>query len=164
MKMNSFKVIIEIPKGNVNNKYEYDEKSGEFKLDFVFGSAAGGKDLVWPYNYGFFPGTLGGDNDPLDAVVLSSSPINQGEEVEVKILGAVDVLDRGEEDYKIICVPISDLAASSANDISDIPEAQKKEWSEFFLELARQKKKETTIRRFKNKKEATELLQKSIIH
>ena len=55
-----YKVIIEIPQGTVNNKYEYDEKSGEFKLDFVFsakgGSASGGKNVVWPFNYGFFPG------------------------------------------------------------------------------------------------------------
>ena len=118
---NSFKVIIEIPKGNVNNKYEYNEDSKEFKLDFVF------ENVVWPFNYGFFPGTLGGDGDTLDAMVLSAEPIKQGSEVQVRIIGAVDVLDRGEEDFKIICALINDAGYSSINDISDISEAQKKE-------------------------------------
>ena len=164
-KMNNFKVVIEIPKGNVNNKYEYDEKSKEFKLDFVF------ENVVWPFNYGFFPGTLGGDGDTLDALVLSSLPLKQGQEVEVKIIGMIDVLDRGEEDFKIICLPLhqmvqgvpsSDALSSSANDISDIPEAQLKEWGDFYLELARQKKKETIIRGFKTKKEALDLIQNSL--
>ncbi|MEK7617852.1 MAG: inorganic diphosphatase [Patescibacteria group bacterium] len=171
-----YKVIIEIPQGTVNNKYEYDEKSGEFKLDFVFsakgGSASGGKNVVWPFNYGFFPGTLGGDGDTMDAVVVSSEPIPQGTEVEVKIIGAIDVLDRGEEDLKVICVPlhrmvqgvlVNDAGYSSVNDITDLSGTQKKEWGDFYLELARQKKKETIVRGFKTKKEAEDLLQKSVI-
>ncbi len=152
----NFRVILEIPKGNVNNKYEYDEKSGEFKLDFVF------ENVVWPFNYGFFPNTLGGDGDTLDAVILSSTPLKQGEEAEVKIVGAIDVLDRGEEDYKIICVLKGDSSFASINGIADLSEKQKKEWSEFFLELARQKKKETVIRGFKQKEEAEELLINSL--
>ena len=61
----SFKVIIEIPKGTVNNKYEYDEKSGEFKLDFVF------ENFVWPFNYGFLPVSRGGVGETIDAFDLS---------------------------------------------------------------------------------------------
>ena len=162
--METYKVVIEIPKGNVNNKYEYDEVSKEFKLDFVF------ENIVWPYNYGFFPGTLGGDGDTLDALVLSSAPLKQGQEVEVKIIGAIDVLDRGEEDFKIVCLPLhqmvqgvpsSDALSPSANDISDIPEAQLKEWGGFFMELARQKKKVTKIKGFLGKEEASILVKKS---
>ena len=51
-----FNVIVEIPRGS-NLKYEYDEASDSLKLDFVF------KDLVFPFNYGFIPHTLGGDGD-----------------------------------------------------------------------------------------------------
>ena len=152
-----FKAVIEIPKGNKNNKYEYDEKSGEFKLDFVF------ENLVWPYNYGFFPGTKAGDGDTLDAIVLSSSPLKQGQEVECKIIGMMEVLDRGEEDNKIICAPVSDLGLASINDITDISPEQKQQWQEFLLELARQKKKETVIRSFKNKNEAISLLKNSYL-
>lgn len=152
---NNFKVIVEIPQGTINNKYEYDETTKEFKLDFVF------ENVVWPYNYGFFPNTLGGDGDCLDAIVLSSAPLKQGLEADCKIIGMIDVLDRGEEDCKILCVPLSDVLAESLNNITDIPEAQKKEWTEFLLELARQKKKETKIKGFKDKQEALEEFQKS---
>lgn len=154
---NVIKVIIEIPKGMVNEKWEYDESTKEFKLDFVF------ENVVWPYNYGFFPGTRAGDGDTLDAIVLSTLSLKQGQQVECKIIGIMDVLDRGEEDNKIICVPIDDPLSASADDITDVWEEQKKEWIEFILELARQKKKITEVRGFKNKKEALELLQKSFI-
>lgn len=150
-----YKVVIEIPKGNVNNKYEYDEVSGEFKLDFVF------KNIVWPYNYGFFPGTLGGDGDTLDAIVLSSNPLKQGQEVMVKIIGMMEVVDRGEEDNKIICVPLDDQLLSSINDIINILEVEKQEWTEFLQELARQKKKQTEIKGYKNREEAITLLKNS---
>ncbi|MBI3231669.1 MAG: inorganic diphosphatase [Candidatus Doudnabacteria bacterium] len=150
-----FIAVIEIPKGTVNNKYEYDEKSKEFKLDFVF------ENVTWPYNYGFFPNTLAGDGDTLDAIVLSASPIKQGREVECKVIGMIDVLDRGEEDNKVICVLLDDPLSQTLNDIADITQEQKQEWSEFLLELARQKKKITEIKAFKNKKEALKELQKS---
>jgi len=127
----SFKVIIEIPKGTVNNKYEYDEKSGEFKLDFVF------ENFVWPFNYGFLPGTRGGDGDTLDAIVLSSAPIKQGTEVICKTIGVIEMLDRGEEDHKLICVPVDDVLSESLNDISDISGEQKQEWQKLYDEIAR---------------------------
>jgi len=155
--MERYKVVIEIPKGNVNNKYEYDEESKIFNLDFVF------ENVVWPFNYGFFPKTLGGDGDTLDAMVLSSAPIKQGSEMDVKIIGAIDVLDRGEEDLKIICAPINDAGFATINDIIDVSEKQKKDWSEFFLELARQKKKDTVIRGLKNRSETIALFKQAVV-
>src|SRR2546423_15694575 len=57
-------VIVEIPKGS-RNKYEVDHESGAIWLDRMLFTAT-----QYPTDYGFFPGTLGEDGDPLDAMVL----------------------------------------------------------------------------------------------
>lgn len=153
---NIFKVIIEIPQGS-NLKYEYDEKSGEMKLDFVF------KDLYFPFNYGFIPNTLGGDGDPLDAIVLSSAPIKSGETAVCKIVGMIETVDRGEEDNKIITVPLSDRFANQYQDVDDLPSDTLPKWTQFYLELARQKKKVVKIVGLKNKQETMEKIKNSLL-
>jgi len=152
-----YRVIIEIPKGNMNNKYEFHEDSGEFKLDFVF------ENLTWPYNYGFFPRTLAGDGDTVDAIVLSFALIKQGTAVDCKVIGMLEVLDRREEDNKIICVPADDQLSQNLNDITDVSDAQKQEWVQFLQELARQKKKTVEIKGFLGKDRAEDEIKKSVL-
>ncbi|MGB4245969.1 MAG: inorganic diphosphatase, partial [Limnochordia bacterium] len=56
--------MVEIPKGS-RNKYEYNPDDGLFYLDRMLFSA-----VHYPADYGFIPGTLAEDGDPLDALVL----------------------------------------------------------------------------------------------
>jgi len=100
--------VIEIPAGT-NTKYEYDPVSKEFVID-----QENGKDriidfLPYPANYGFVPSTLsdkktGGDGDALDILVLSESR-EPGTIVEVIPIAILKLIDKGEQDYKIIAVP-----------------------------------------------------------
>ena len=65
-------VIIEIPKGQ-RNKYEIDHHTGRIRLDrMLFTSTR------YPADYGFIEDTLGGDGDPLDALVLLEEPTFPG--------------------------------------------------------------------------------------
>ena len=57
-------MIVEIPK-NSSNKYEYDGTLGVFRLDRALYSP-----LHYPGDYGFIPGTLADDRDPLDVLTL----------------------------------------------------------------------------------------------
>ena len=52
--------IIETPK-NRRNKFDYDPKSNLFELGGLLPDG-----LVFPYDFGFVPSTLGQDGDPLD--------------------------------------------------------------------------------------------------
>lgn len=66
------------------------------------------------FNYGFLPQTWEdsnvstkgyfGDNDPLDIVELSDQPLNIGDLKSVKILGALELIDQNELDWKILCL------------------------------------------------------------
>jgi inorganic pyrophosphatase len=63
-------VVIELTRGS-RNKYEYDARSGIFKLNRVLYT-------YFPCDYGFIPRTLDDDGDPLDAVLLINEPTFTG--------------------------------------------------------------------------------------
>lgn len=44
----------------------------------------------------------------------------RGEVLQVKVLGAIALIDEGETDWKIIAIDIKDPVASKVNDISDV--------------------------------------------
>ena len=77
-------VVIETPKGS-RNKYTYDDGRGLFKLGGVLPAGA-----VFPFDFGFVPGTLGGDGDPLDVLVLMDEPAFTGCLVEARLVGVVE--------------------------------------------------------------------------
>jgi inorganic pyrophosphatase len=77
-------VVIETPKGS-RNKYNYDAKTGLFKLGGVLPAGAS-----FPFDFGFVPSTLGGDGDPLDVLVLMDEPAFTGCLVHVRLVGVVE--------------------------------------------------------------------------
>ena len=83
-------MIVEIPQ-NSANKYEYDGNLGVFRLDRALYSP-----LHYPGDYGFIPGTLADDNDPLDVLVLVQQPSYPGVMIEVRPVGGLNMVDGHE--------------------------------------------------------------------
>src|SRR5437763_15872811 len=98
----SVTVIVEIPKGS-RNKYEMNHDTGRIKLDRMLFSS-----VHYPADYGFIDETLGGDGDPLDALVLVEEPTFPGCEIEVRPVGVLKMADEKGEDEKVLTVPVSD--------------------------------------------------------
>jgi inorganic pyrophosphatase len=119
-------VIIEIPKGSAN-KYEVDKETGLIKLDRANYSSA-----PYPFDYGFAPQTLWDDGDPLDVVVLTTSPLHPGILVAVRPVAVMDMVDGGESDYKIIAVPVEDKRWDDVQDLADVNKHSLKELQHFF--------------------------------
>jgi inorganic pyrophosphatase len=113
--MDTVNVIVEIPRDS-RNKYEFDHETNTIKLDRHLIVAMG-----YPAEYGFIPDTLGGDGDPLDALVLTEYPTFPGCLIEAKILGMCIMTDEKGEDAKLITVPSYDPQWKSATDIGDVP-------------------------------------------
>lgn len=63
---------------------------------------------------------LYGDNDPLDAVNLSRIDLKIGDIVEVKILGALALIDTNELDWKILVLDTRDPLAINIKNIYDL--------------------------------------------
>jgi inorganic pyrophosphatase len=118
--------VIEIPSGS-RNKYELDKTTGLLRLDRVLYSA-----VQYPGDYGFIPGTLAEDGDPLDVLVLINEPTFPGCLISVRPVGVLLMTDRGEPDEKILAVPSEDPYHQEYFDIADLPQHYLKEVEHFF--------------------------------
>ena len=118
--------VIEIPRGS-RNKYEVDHATGRVHLDRVLYTP-----FVYPVDYGYFDKTLGGDGDPLDALVLLEFPVFPGVVVNVRAVGVLPMEDDGGMDEKILCVPAKDKRWDHIQDINDVPEQTRNEIEHFF--------------------------------
>ena len=121
-----YEVVIEIPRGS-RNKYEVDHETGRVHLDRVLFTP-----FVYPVDYGYFDKTLGGDGDPLDALVLLEFSVFPGVVVDVRPVAVLPMEDDGGIDEKLVCVPTKDPRWSHIQDLADIPEQTKNEIEHFF--------------------------------
>ena len=86
--------VIEAPRGSAN-KLKFDPATGVFFLHKVLppGSA-------FPFDFGFVPGTLGADGDPLDVLVLMDEPAAPGIAVPCRLLGVIEAVQRAAKDTR----------------------------------------------------------------
>jgi inorganic pyrophosphatase len=78
-----WRAVIESPQGS-RNKLKFDHESGAFR---VTESLPAG--MSFPFDFGFIPGTRGGDGDPMDVLILMDAPAYPGTVVGVRLLGVI---------------------------------------------------------------------------
>lgn len=124
-----FNVIIEISSNSAPIKYELDKESGALFVDRIISTP-----MFYPCNYGFLPNTLGKDGDPLDALVLTESPLMPGSVISSRPLGVVIMEDEKGMDEKIICVPVKKVSSLYDNIVThkDLPELKLNQIAHFF--------------------------------
>jgi len=150
-------VIIEISKGS-NIKYEFDQTTKRIKVDRILYGAN-----FYPLNYGFIENTIDFDGDPLDVLVYSDNSFNPGVIVPTRIIGAMEMIDDGEVDTKLIGVIDCDPKFNEINNIDDLPSHIKKQIKNFFQTYKLLQKKEVKINNFINKDEAIKIYEETKI-
>jgi inorganic pyrophosphatase len=80
-----YSVVLETPKGS-RNKYKYDAKCEAIRL-----GATLGEGLAFPYDFGFFPSTLGEDGDPLDVLLFLDNAVPPGCVATARLIGVLEV-------------------------------------------------------------------------
>lgn len=148
MKNTTFDVLIEIPRGS-RNKYEFDKEKDRIRLDRVLYSP-----MTYPADYGYIPNTLALDGDPLDALVLLTTPTIPGCLIEVKPIGIFLMDDDKGRDEKILCVPIADPNYNHLNDIDQVPSHTYRGIEHFFRVYKDLESKKVTIEGWKDAAEA----------
>jgi len=115
-------------KNDTFNPIKQDVKAG--KLRYVTYKNEYGEGYMW--NYGAFPQTWEdptfqhpdtqalGDKDPLDVCEIGTAVATIGQVKQVKVLGAMALIDEGETDWKIIAIDVNDPLAEKLNDIDDV--------------------------------------------
>ncbi|BAC92168.1 inorganic pyrophosphatase [Gloeobacter violaceus PCC 7421] len=149
-------VLVEIP-GRSHNKFEFDKDLGIFTLDRVLYAA-----VYYPGDYGFVPNTLADDGDPLDGLVLMDEPTFTGCLIAARPIGVLGMIDSGEGDEKILCVPVKDPRYAGVKDLSDIAQHRLDEIAEFFATYKRLEKKVTEITGWQGVEVAQQLVDKAI--
>lgn len=82
-------MVVETPRGS-SIKYKLDEKKGYFT---VSRSLAAG--ITYPFDWGFIPGTLSEDGDPVDALCLHSNASFPGAVLPCRCLALVSIDQKG---------------------------------------------------------------------
>ncbi|MEB3759868.1 MAG: inorganic diphosphatase [Desulfurococcales archaeon] len=151
--------IIEIPM-NSSVKYEFDKEKCLVAVDrFLYTS------MSYPFNYGFIPGTLEEDGDPVDILVISREPVYPGSLIEVVPIAVLNMEDEEGLDWKIVAVPKPKLDPlyKDWTDVDSIPEAIKNKIKHFFEHYKElEPGKWVKVKGWEGKEKALEIIKKAI--
>lgn len=121
-------VVIEIPQGS-SVKYEVDKDSGAILVDrFLF------TPMAYPAAYGFIPGTLADDGDPVDAMVLTPTAVVPGSVIRARPIGVLLMSDEAGQDEKLLCVPHDKISTmfTDVQKVEDLPLLLRQQIEHFF--------------------------------
>ena len=152
-------VVVEIP-AESSVKYEVDKESGAVFVDrFLFTS------MHYPFNYGFIPGTLAEDGDPVDVLVVSDQPVVPGSVIRARPIGMLIMEDEAGKDEKVVAVPVSKLDPQfdHIQDVAHLPEILREKVKHFFEHYKDlEPGKWVKLKDWRGKEEAEEYIRKAV--
>ena len=146
------RMIVEIPK-NSSNKYEYDGALSVFRLDRALYSP-----LLYPGDYGFIPGTLAEDGDPLDVLALVDEPSYPGVLISVRPVGMLEMVDQDEPDQKVLAVPNRNPRFDQVHTIDQVFPHNLREIEHFFTIYKELEGKRTMMKGWRGPREARDAI------
>jgi len=157
---NLFNAVIETPRGS-QNKFDYDPKQGVFVLSKTLPMGT-----VFPFDFGFIPGTLGEDGDPLDVLVIMEEPAYPGCLVRIRLLGVLEATHKEKKGKKIRndrLVGVSDCSVlyNGIKKVDELNKTMVTEIENFFADYNKQEGKEFNPLGWKNAKKASQLIKSS---
>jgi inorganic pyrophosphatase len=152
--------IIETPK-NRRNKFDYDPESNLFKLG---GLLPGG--MMFPFDFGFIPSTLGDDGDPLDVMVLMDEPAHVGCLVDVRIIGAIEAKQtqdgETETNDRLLAVAIHSYQHERVSSINELNPTLLTQIEQFFVSYNKLRGKKFKLGNQAGPKRALAIIKKGI--
>lgn len=153
-------LVVETPRGS-RNKYSFDEDARIFRL-----KAALPAGMVFPYDFGFVPRTVGGDGDPLDVLVLMDEPAFPGCVLLARLIGAMECeqTEHGETNRndRLLAVAETSHLYSNLRSIDDMPKQALTEIGEFFANYHKLQGKESRLLAWVGADEARKLVDEGL--
>jgi inorganic pyrophosphatase len=154
------RAIIETPKG-CRNKFDYDPDSGLFMLGGLLPEG-----MMFPFDFGFVPSTLGEDGDPVDILVLMDAPAHVGCLMEVRIIGIIKAEQtqggKTESNDRLLGVAIHSYDHEDLKSIHDVSKTLLDQLEQFFISYNKQRGKKFKVTGTGGPKKAIEFLKTGI--
>ncbi len=154
----SVDVFVECPKGS-RTKYELDKATGRIRLDRVLYSS-----VHYPADYGFVTETMGGDGDPLDALIVVEEPTFPGCIVPARPIGTLLMRDSKGPDEKIVGVPVGDPRFDTVRELTDLAPHWLREIETFFSTYKTLEGEEVELKGWRGSRTAWSLITRSRSH
>jgi inorganic pyrophosphatase len=142
-KARTISVIIETPRGS-RNKLKYEPSKGMYKLSKVMPEG-----MVFPYDFGFVPGTKAEDGDPLDVLVLTDEPLFTGCLVDCVLIGVLELeqKEKGEvnRNDRLLAVAKESLLYSNVKNLARLNPIVAKQIEAFFVNYQKVRDIKVTI-------------------
>lgn len=127
-----YNVVIETPKGS-QSKLDYDPELDVFKLGSIMPQG-----MAFPFDFGFVPGTLAADGDPVDVLLLMESPTPHGVVVPARLIGVIEAVQtehdgKSSENDRLIAVAPASPLYENINRLSDLPTQLCQQIEHFFV-------------------------------
>src|SRR3954469_929914 len=133
----TLRAIIETPQGS-RNKLKFDHELGRFRISRSLPAG-----MSFPFDFGYFPGTLADDGDALDVLVIMDGPGYPGVVVDVRLLGVIEaeVEEHGQVIRNDRLIAVADGttergALKRLDDVDDGLQEQIRTWFETDCRLA----------------------------
>jgi inorganic pyrophosphatase len=122
--------------------------------------------MIFPFDFGFIPSTLGDDGDPLDVLVLMDAPAHVGCLIDVRLVGVIDAkqTERGktERNDRLLGAAVHSYQHRDITSVKDVSQTLLSQIEEFFISYNRQRGKEFKVISKNGPKKAIKMLKAGI--
>ena len=122
--------------------------------------------MMFPFDFGFIPSTLGEDGDPLDILVLLDAPAHVGCLIEVRIIGIIQAEQtedgKTKSNDRLLGVAIHSYDHEDLESIDDVSKTLLDQVEEFFISYNKQRGKKFKVTGIGGPKKALEFLRAGI--
>ena len=154
------RAIIETPKG-FRNKFDYDPHTSLFVLGGLLPEG-----MMFPFDFGFIPSTLGEDGDPLDIMVLMDAPAHVGCLIDVRIIGVITAEQtqngKTESNDRLLGVAVHSYDHEDLKSINEVSKTLLDQVEAFFVSYNKQRGKKFKITGTGGPKKAIDFLKSGI--
>ena len=152
-------IIIETIKGS-NVKYKYDKGASCFIVKKILPLG-----MIFPYHFGFIPGTSGEDGDPLDSMVISEFGSFTGAHLKCRLIGAMlasqSTNGKTMRNDRYFFVAVDSIVFKHIHTLNDFGEAHNRQLKDFFINYNKAENKKFTPSKIVTPAQALALIKKA---
>ena len=158
-------VIVETPAGS-RSKLKYEPKKGLFAIGKFLPEG-----FVFPFDFGFIPGTRAEDGDPLDVMLIAEAGTAPGCLVPARLLGVLEARETSKKEAvrktvrndRILAVPVVSRQYADLKDIREMPGSLREQVEHFLTSYGALEGKNFHIDNLGGPETAARLVQDNLI-